>query len=62
MNHEAKVELINFMTERNIELSDVVDVVIESNGLIGVGLITLADDLKAYVLKKAVLPGCPHES
>ena len=36
-----------------IELTDVIDAVINLNGIVGVGLIRLADDVSDYILKGA---------
>ena len=44
--------LANFMIDNEIDLYDVVDVVIENNGIIGVGLITFGDAMKDYVTGK----------
>ena len=43
-NEEIRKEVM----DGNLTVTDVIDVVVEVNGLIGVGLITLGDDLKEY--------------
>ena len=43
-NEEIRKEVM----DGNLTITDVIDVVVEVNGLIGVGLITLGDDLKEY--------------
>lgn len=46
----SKSEMIEkFMIENDILLTDVIDVLISNNGFIGVGLITLGEQLKEYV-------------
>lgn len=41
-----------FMVDNKIDLTEVVDAVIESNGIVGVGLISLVDDVHAHVYDK----------
>jgi len=42
-------EIVNWLVSNDIGLSDVIDAVIDVNGIIGVGLITLAEGLSQYV-------------
>lgn len=56
MSKISKKEIRRLVLEEHLEISDVIDVVIELNGIIGVGLITLADGLKEYVENKI-----PHQ-
>ena len=41
-------EIRKEVMDGNLTITDVIDTVIEVNGLIGVGLITLGDQLKEY--------------
>ncbi len=50
MTHE---EIINHLTAETLTLTDVIDAVIEVNGIIGVGLITLGDNLKSYCYERS---------
>ena len=43
-----KEELKKLIAEGKFTLADVIDAVVELNGIIGVGLITLGDQLKEY--------------
>lgn len=45
-------EIERLVLEEGLELTDVIDVVIEINGIIGVGLITLSEQIKDYIRKK----------
>lgn len=47
-----KKEIKRLILEEGLELTDVIDVVIEINGIIGVGLITLSEQIKDYIRKK----------
>jgi hypothetical protein len=44
----TKEEIKALLIDRKMEISDVIDVVVEINGIIGVGLITLGEGLKDY--------------
>ena len=48
----TKDEIRELITERGLTVEMVIDAVIELNGFIGVGLITLGDQLKQYALDK----------
>jgi len=47
-----KAELTKLLASEEITLTDVIDAVIEINGIIGVGLISLGEDLEKYVVSK----------
>jgi uncharacterized Fe-S cluster-containing MiaB family protein len=47
-----KEELKKLILEEKFTLADVVDTVVEINGIIGVGLITLGEQLRQYCLNK----------
>jgi uncharacterized Fe-S cluster-containing MiaB family protein len=47
-----KEELKKLILEEKFTLADVVDTVVEINGTIGVGLITLGEQLRQYCLNK----------
>jgi hypothetical protein len=49
MKNEKVKQLI---TEKDLKLEQVLDAIIELNGLVGVGLITLGDDIKTYLHSK----------
>lgn len=44
-----KEEVEKLILEKGLTLADVIDVVIELNGVIGVGLITLAEEISDYI-------------
>lgn len=44
----TKEQIIEFLINEELTLTDVIDAVIEINGFIGVGLISLGDSLKDY--------------
>jgi len=48
-----KEKLKELLEKEEITLSDVIDAVIELNGIIGVGLISLGDSLKDYCYERA---------
>ena len=48
----TKKEIERLIIEEDLVITDVIDVVIELNGIIGVGLITLGDQLKKYLYNK----------
>lgn len=45
-------EIKKLVLEQELTITDLIDVVIEINGFIGVGLISLGDDLKQYCYDK----------
>lgn len=45
-------KIVKFLQKNNITLIEVVDAVIEADGIIGVGLITLGDQLKTFCRNK----------
>jgi hypothetical protein len=45
-------EIEQLVLERELTLTDVIDVVIKLNGIIGVGLIILGEGLQEYVFDK----------
>jgi hypothetical protein len=47
-----KAELTKLLASEEITLTDVIDAAIEINGIIGVGLISLGEDLEKYVASK----------
>ncbi len=47
-----KDKIKQLVTEEGLTITDLIDVVIELNGFIGVGLISLGDDLKKYIYDK----------
>lgn len=48
----SEKELIEFLVDNNVGLSDVVDAVIETNGIVGVGLVSLAEGVSKYIMEK----------
>ena len=49
----SAIEVIKLlMSENSVNLTDVVDMVIENNGIIGVGLISLGEDLEKHCRSK----------
>ncbi len=48
----TKEEIKDLIINKNLNITEVIDVVIELNGFIGIGLITLGDQLKDYCYSK----------
>lgn len=48
-----KKEIKRLILEEGLTITDVIDCVIDINGIIGVGLISLGDGLKDYVYNKS---------
>ena len=42
-------EIIYLLVDNDIVIEDVIDAIIKENGIVGVGLISLADDLKKHI-------------
>jgi hypothetical protein len=51
MTKWTRKEIEQLLIDEVITLTDVIDAVITINGIIGVGLITLADDVADYIIK-----------
>ena len=49
----TRPEIIEHLTQGTLTLTDVIDAVIEANGIIGVGCITLGDDIKTYCYERS---------
>lgn len=49
---KLKEELKRLVLEEGLQITDLIDVVIELNAFIGVGLISLGDGLKQYCYNK----------
>ena len=47
-----KDKIKDLVLNEGLTITDLIDVVIEINGFIGVGIIRLADDIKDYILNK----------
>lgn len=47
-----KAEIKKLVLEKGLTITDLIDVVVDINGYIGVGLISLGDGLKDYCYKK----------
>ena len=43
-------EIMKILAREDITLTDVIDAVITANGIIGVGLISLSDDIQNYII------------
>jgi hypothetical protein len=53
MQKEKRIALIaEIMAKHDITLTDIIDMVITENAIIGVGLISLGDNLKEYCYDK----------
>ena len=48
----AKQEIEKLVLEKGLTITDLIDVVVELNGIIGVGLITLGQNLNQYCVEK----------
>jgi hypothetical protein len=48
----SKEELLDLVITKGLTIEQLIDVVVEYNGIIGVGLITLGDQLKKYCTDK----------
>tara|TARA_R110002020_G_scaffold221850_1_gene430039 strand:+ start:539 stop:721 length:183 start_codon:yes stop_codon:yes gene_type:complete len=44
-----QIQIKEAITNGDLVLTDVIDAVIDINGIIGVGLITLGDDIQKYI-------------
>ena len=42
-------EIIKWLVDNDIVIEDVIDAIIEENGIVGVGFITLADNLTKHI-------------
>lgn len=51
---EDKEKIKEFMTANKVTLTDVIDVVVEDNGFIGVGIIRLGKDIDEYIKEKYI--------
>ena len=47
-----KEEIKRLIHEKGLTITDVIDAVVEINGIVGVGFISLGDGLKEYCTKK----------
>lgn len=52
MGKITEEEIKELVLHRGLELSALIDIIIDLNGIIGVGLISLADEVNKYILKK----------
>ena len=43
-------EIMKILARENITLIDIIDAIIIANGIIGVGLISLSDDIQNYII------------
>ena len=43
-------EIMKILDRENITLIDIIDAIITANGIIGVGLISLSDDIQNYII------------
>lgn len=55
-----KSEIKKLVLEQGLTITDLIDAVVEINGIIGVGLISLGDGLKAHCYDK-IKKGIPAE-
>jgi hypothetical protein len=51
-NKITKEEIRDLIINRGLTLSDVIDEVIDINGFIGVGIISLSEDVAKYIMTK----------
>lgn len=54
MSKITEEELTDLIVNRGLELSDVIDQIIELNSIVGVGLITLSQNVSDYIRQRAV--------
>ena len=53
LTQETKDKMVQFCKDNgDLDLTDWIDVIVETNGIIGVGLISLGDGLKQYSQSK----------
>ena len=57
----TKEEIKKQILDGQLTITDVIDVVVEINGIIGVGLITLGNQLKEYCWGSDTLSKCAHK-
>ncbi|MCK9544948.1 MAG: hypothetical protein M0R03_23275 [Novosphingobium sp.] len=48
----SKEELLDLVINKGLTIKQLIDTVVEYNGIVGVGLITLGDQLKEYCTDK----------
>lgn len=48
----TKEEIKKLVLEQGLTITDLIDVVVDLNGFVGVGLITIGDQLKEYCYSK----------
>ena len=48
----TKQELTELVKSEQVTVTDVIDIVIELNGFVGVGLISLGEDIEKYIVGK----------
>ena len=50
-DEKRKVKIYEFMADNNTSIEEILDVIIESNGLVGVGVISLQDQIEKHLLQ-----------
>lgn len=50
-DEKRKVKIYEFMADNNTSIEEILDVIIESNGLVGVGIISLQDQIEKHLLQ-----------
>ena len=48
-DEKRKVKIYEFMADNNTSIEEILDVIIESNGLVGVGIISLQDQIDEHI-------------
>jgi hypothetical protein len=49
MTDKKKVKIYEFMLDNDVSINEILDVIIESNNLIGVGIVSLQDQIEEHI-------------
>ncbi|MAF42650.1 MAG: hypothetical protein CMI54_00585 [Parcubacteria group bacterium] len=48
-NAKKKIKIYEFMLDNDVSINEILDVIIESNNLIGVGIVSLQDQIEEHL-------------
>lgn len=49
MTDKKKIKIYEFMLDNDVSINEILDVIIESNNLIGVGIVSLQDQIDEHI-------------
>jgi hypothetical protein len=49
MTDKKKIKIYEFMLDNDVSINEILDVIIESNNLIGVGIVSLQDQVEEHL-------------